>query len=275
MSSTNDEINLLELYQAFKQTKFHNTLRNNIRFFLKNRTWLILFTIIGGTSGYLLERNIPPVYRTDMVVNSIEIDNFTCNQIICAIDTLIQENNIEGLENNGFSKELLSKIEFIYPKQDADSLKMNEPFKIAIYTTNNTQFELLENQIINYLNNTGYPLQIQKEKKELLITEISTLKETLIAIEKMQTRINEYLYSGRGSQTQTTFNPAALIKEKKEINLRLITLENELLNIENFVVLKSFTPRISPETIPKYYPIKMVLLSILIGFIILRLLKTN
>ena len=275
MNSSNDEIDLLKLYQGFKQTKFHKILTYNFSFLLKTNMWIISFFLTGAIIGYLLEKKHPPVYRTDMVVYSKAIDNYTCNQIICAIDTLIKDNNIKELESNGFSKDLLSKIEFIYPELDADTLKMHEPFIIAIYTPNNTQFERLETQIINYLNHTGYPLQIQKEKKELLMTEISSLKETLISIKEMQTRINEYLYSGKGSQTQTAFNPSALISEKKEINLQLITLEHELLNIENFVVLKSFTPRITPEDSEKYYPIKIGLFSIFIGFIFLRLFKRN
>jgi hypothetical protein len=276
MSIKNEEIDLFDLYNAFKKTRFFKGLQNTIDFIFNNNYWFISLLIIGGIGGYFFNNNKTPIYRSEMIADSKLIDNYSCNQIVLALDTLLNDNNYEELKKLGFTKNILREIkrlEFIYPEQGLDSLKMVEPFRIAIYTTNNKNFKVIEKSVISYLNNNSYSLQSQNIKLEQLKEEKSLIHAEIIAIDSMQLLINNYLMSGAKNNMESSFDPSALIKERKNAKMRLHEIDNNILNINNFVVIKSFTPRTSPEVVNNYYIIKFSFLFFIIGGILLRFIK--
>jgi hypothetical protein len=274
MNTENDEIDLTDLYQAFKQTKTHTILSNNISLLLRNSIWVILIVILGGIGGYFLEKSITPIYRSEMIIDSKYLDNYTCNQIISSIDTLIDDNNHIELANEGFDtalSESLKSIQFIYPEQGPDTLKMKEPFRVAAFTTKPNTFSNIESALLQFLfrNKASHKNHISKER--LLIAEKALLTTEILSIDSMSNVLEYFIKSNKTSSK--VFDPASLIKEKKNSQLRLKQIEEEMTNISNFVVLKSFTPRITPEKTNNYYIIKFGILGFILGFLLIKLFR--
>ncbi|PCJ23204.1 MAG: hypothetical protein COA97_12055 [Flavobacteriales bacterium] len=270
----NEEIDLFDLYSAFKKTRFYSSLNKGILFIFDNNIWFALFLIIGAIGGYFIEKNETPIYRSEMIVDSKFIDNYTCNQIVLSLNTLISDGNFSECEKLGLKKEIYSEIrwfEFLYPEQGADSLKMTEPFRIAINTTNNANFLIIEKSLLTYLISTPYSIKNQTTKLDELLVEKEILSNEITALDSMQLLINKSLKAGL--LKENAFNPSSLIKEKKNAQLRLSVIEKEILNINNFEVLKSFTPTNTPIIYKNYYLLKLSLLSFVFGFVVLRLFK--
>lgn len=266
-----DEIDLIDLYNAFKKTKLYKAINNSVHSVLKNKILFLLILISGGVGGYFYEKNLPKIYRSEMITDSKAIDNFTCNQIVSLIDTLLDTQNLEELEKIGFEKNLhseLKKVEFIYPQFGKETLIKTEPFRISVYTSNPNNFELIESSILNYLLNNLYSKKDEERKLALLKSEETELNSELSIIDSTLQLLHNHIASNN--------NPAefaALIREQKNAKQRIEEIKIEILNNNNFVVLNSFTRGGSLVVNKNYYALKFSLLAFFIGFIVLRLFK--
>ena len=270
-----DEIDLVDLFNAFKKTWLFKVLNNSFNFILKNKILLLIFLLVGGVGGYFYEKKQIPVYRSEMVIFSKELDNFTCNQMVSSIDSLLINQNTKELEKFGFTKDLTSeikKIEFIYPQFGKEELLKTEPFRIAVYSSNNKKFELIEKSILGFLLDNPYSKKNQERKLSILKSEASELNSELTIIDSTYQILIQYLNS-RVIDESKQINVADLIKESKNAKQRLSEIEIEIENIDNFIVLNSFTPTDTPLVIKKYYALKFSLLAFFLGFILLRLFK--
>jgi hypothetical protein len=268
-----DEIDLIDLYNAFKKTKLYEVLKNSFNFILKNKVLLLLFLVAGGVGGYFYERNIPPVYRSEMVVYSKGMDNFSCAEIVASLNTLINNQNLEEGKNLSFTKDLhteIDKIEFIYPQYGDEDRIRTEPFRIAVYSSNNQSFELIEASILNHLLNNPYSNKDQNRKLSILKSEKTELNNEIILIDSTLQILKNQLNL---KQDNPEPELAALIKERKNAKQRVEEIKIEIQNNDNFVVLNSFTPSDSPVINKRYFSLKFSILAFFIGFILLRLFK--
>lgn len=267
---TNDEIDLVDIYGAFKKTTTYRILNNAFGLVIGNKIWFIAFILIGVSGGYYLNTKKATLYRSHMLIKSIEINNYVSQNIISSLNLLISEKNFNELNKNGLNKTLSSNIRSIELTPSKIKNEEQSIFKLTVLTYETDSLKQIENALINYLNTSKYSAQLQREnleqynseKKELL-KEINEMDSLSILIKNQLASDQKLIYTASSS----------VYHEKIEAKIRLTELNRMINNSNNYQILNGFTPTNTPEPFKGKYPLKFALISFLLGFIILRIFK--
>lgn len=268
----NGEIDLIDLYGAFKKTATYRILDNSLKLIIRNKILLIAFIIIGTSAGYFLQTKKAPIYKSELLIDSVEIENFVSKDIVTSLNKLFLERNFKELNANGFPNNIAESIISIdcIPSEVKIKNEDQNIFKLEILTLNTDSLKLLESTLINYLNNTTYSAQLKKEnleqysseKKELL-REVNEMDSLSMLIKNQLTSDEKLIYTASSS----------VYHEKIEAKTRLTELNRMINNIENYQLLNGFISTNTPEPNKGKYPLKGGLIAFILGFLILRVFK--
>lgn len=268
----NGEIDLIDLYGAFKKTASYRILDSSLKLITNNKIWFIVFIIIGVSAGYYLQTKKAPVYKSELLIDSVEIDNFVSTNIVTSLNKLFSEKNFTKLNKNGFSKGITESILSIkcVPSEVKIRNEDQNIFKLVVYTLNTDSLMQLESALINYLNNTTYSAQLKREnleqynsEKEELVREVNEMDSLSLLIKNQLTSDEKLIFTASSS----------VYHEKIEAKTRITELNRMINNIDNYQVLNGFIPTNTTEPIKGKHPLKGGLIAFILGFIILRVFK--
>lgn len=273
-----EEIDLTQLYNSFKQTIVYKKLNLLLSFVRSNIIWFAIFLLSGIALGYYVRMKEVPVYKSEMLLKSKYLNNDSSVELIKSLNILYEENNMIELNNVGFSDELvqsIKKIEFVYPEEITDSLKKVEPFKVVVESEQNQLFSSIEDAIFKYLSNNPASLADENKNKEALIAESTELKKKLADLDRMQSLIYQYFYSNREELKGQPMivDPASVLKERRETFARITEIEKELKEVNNYEVIQKMTPKLYPEKKSIKPIVVFPLIFIFLGGFILALIK--
>ncbi|MDG1476823.1 MAG: hypothetical protein P8Q14_06730 [Vicingaceae bacterium] len=268
----NGEIDLIDLYGAFKKTATYRVLNNSLKLITNNKLLFIAFIIVGVSVGYYLQTKKAPVYKSELLIDSAEIDNFVSKNIISGLNKLFSEQNLTTLNKNGFSNGTTQSIISIecVPSQVKIKNEDQNIFKLAVNTLKTDSLIQLESALINYLNNNKYSAHLKQESLTQYNTEILELTAAINELDSARKFIQNHSNS---TQTAIHTSLASISHEKLEAKVRIIELNNLINNIDNYEILNGFTPTNTPEPAKGKYPLKFGLLAFILGFLILRVFK--
>tara|TARA_B100000809_G_scaffold254895_1_gene292680 strand:- start:6165 stop:6980 length:816 start_codon:yes stop_codon:yes gene_type:complete len=268
----NGEIDLIDLYGAFKKTTTYRLLNNAFNLITGNKIWFTAFIVIGLVAGYYLNMNKAPLFKTEMLIESIEINNYVSQNMITGLNSLINEGNYTELEKSGLSEELSSSIQSIETIASEIKIKNEEQniFKLVLLAYNIDSLDQIEKALTFYLNNNDYSAKLKKENLIQFNSEKDELTKEVNELDSINTLLKKQLKS---DQKLIYTSPASISKEKLEANVRIIELDRMIINSNNYHILNGFTPTNSPEPLKGNYPLKCGFLSFILGFIILRIFK--
>lgn len=266
----NGEIDLIDLYGAFKKTTTYRTLSNTYSLIISNKIWFIAFILIGAAGGYYLNTTQAPLYKCEMLVESSEINNYVSQNMIAGLNSLINQKNHTELIKKNINKELSLNIQNIEVIPSKIKNEDQNIFKLILHSYSIDSLKQIENALINYLNNNDYSAKFNKENLDQLVNEKNELLSEVYELDSLNSLMKKQLNS---NQKQIYTSPASISQEKTIAKVRIIELERLILNSNNYHILNGFTPTNSPEPKKGNYPIKGAFLSFLLGLIILRIFK--
>jgi len=270
----NGEIDLIDLYSAFKKTPIYRVLNNAFKLITSNKIWFISFILIGIIAGYILKANKPPLYKSEMVIESKEIDNYVSQNMVSGLNSLIYESNFNELNKIGLDTNLSSAIKSLelIPSEIKVRIKNEDQniFKLALYIYNTDSLKQIETILVNYLNNNTYSTQLKEANLKQYRSEKKELLSEVNELDSINTLIKNQFHS---NQKPIYTSLASISQEKTKSKVRIIELERLIFNSDNYTVLNSFTPTTTPEPVSGKYPLKFALLSFILGFFILRVFK--
>jgi hypothetical protein len=268
----NGEIDLIDLYGAFKKTTTYRLLNNAYNLIVYNKIWFFAFIIIGVAGGYFLKTKQAPLFKSVMLVESVEINNYVSQNIVTGLNSLINEGNINELNKNGLNKTLSSHINSIELIPAKIKIKNEEQniFKVVLHLYNTDSLKQIENALINYLNTSTYSAQLQRENLEQYNSEKKELLREVNEMDSLSMLIKNQLIS---DQKLIYTASSSVYHEKIEAKTRLTELNRMINNSSNYQILSGFIPTSSPEPAKGKYPLKCGFLSFILGFIILRIFK--
>jgi len=270
----NDEVDLIDLYSAYKKTTTYRTAHKAINLILNNNKWFITSIIFGLGFGYYMNTKKAPTFKGEILVESDEIDNYVSENIILGLNTLINDKNFFELEKSGLRKEFYSNIKsikFITPETETNTGNLvKKVFKLELLIYKAEELAQIELGFINYLNNTPYSTRLKTEntiqfnaEKEELLTEIKELNSISILVKNKFKSEQPFIYN----------SPSEISAEKLKAKVRIIQLDKSILNGSNYNILKGFTPSNMPEAATGNYPLKAASLSFILTFILIRIFK--
>ena len=268
----NGEIDLIDLYGAFKKTITYRLLNNAFNLITGNRLWFIAFIAIGITAGYSLSMNKAPLFKTEMLIESVEINNYVSENMITGLNSLINQGNYSELSKNGLSKAIsynIDNIEFI-PAEIIVNTDEKNIFKLELELYDIDSLKQIETILTNYLNNTAFSRRLKEENLDQYNSEIKELLTEIKELDNISSLINTHLKS---DQNLIHTSLSTVPQEKLKAKVRIIELDRMILNSNNYHVLNGFIPTNSPEPLKGNYPLKFGFLSFIFGFIILRIFK--
>lgn len=293
-SSKNEEIDLIKIANGIKRIFI-----SLWEFFVKTiyiikRRWVIflLFTFLGIGAGYGLYRFFRPVYVSSISLSSFILSNDYCADMVENLSEIVKDGTPELLAKRlnieiSAAKEI-TKIEFsnfneklskMY--EDRDTVVLGIPFKIIIYSYNNTVFETIEPALVSYLENNKYALKRKEIRKQNIESLRSKLNNELIQLDTLKKNISANIMP-RGTATGFVFgqpiDPINIYKAGIDMFQNDLDLREELQLIDGIQVVDSFSPRDKPDS-PKLWKTigACVSLMLLFAFIISYRLerKTN
>jgi hypothetical protein len=247
----NEEVDLVHFYHSFKQTFVFKKLILFSNFVRSNKYWFILFLIFGVSIGYFIKRTAIPVYKSEMLLKSRYLNNNSTFELVKTLSVLIEENNKAELNNLGFSDEVvksINKIEFVYPDEITDSLIKQEPFKVVVESNKNQLFPCIGEAIHQYLSKNPASMADENKNKVALVAEISELKKKLVDLDSLQSLIYGYFYSNRKELKSQPMivDPASVLRERRETFAKLVEMEKNLSDINNYIVIQKMKSKLFP-----------------------------
>lgn len=268
----NGEIDLIDLYGAFKKTTTYRLLNNAYNLIAGNKIWFIFFIVAGATSGYYLNVNKAPLFKTEILIESVKIDNYVSQNMITGLNSLISQGNYSELSKIGLSKATahnIGNIEFI-PAEISTNTDEKNIFKLDLELYNTDSLKQIETALISYLNHTTFSARLKKENLDQYNSEKEELLTEIKELDNISSLINTHLKS---DQNLIHTSLSTVPQEKLKAKVRIIELDRMILNSNNYHVLNGFIPTNSPEPLKGNYPLKFGFLSFILGFIILRIFK--
>ena len=217
-----------------------------------------------------------------MTVKSKWVDNRANEDLIQSLAYLISDRNKVELEKIGFSPKDFShiqNIEFVYPylgndkNQIFDSLRRFEPFRIVVYSNEKNNFKKTEKLILSYLENNRQSVVDKENRANRLKETKKSLLTAINSLNNMEQSVNALFLRQSQHALSAIIDPAIVIKEKMNAEIELIKIEEELNTLDNYEVLSSMVPRLSPEYRKDHSMVKFSILFLIIGGILLRSIK--
>jgi hypothetical protein len=196
---------------------------------IQRRLGLFIFCcLLGLVSGYFYYWQKPGYYKTEMIIQSNDLSKKAYHEIVGNLNDLINSRSYAA-----FSSQL--KIDQQIGKQvisiearsitngslNSDtSIRMRDPFKIQLRTSNISSIPVLQNALLSYLKNSPY-LRLIKEGEKKIYTE----KLTFINYEqkRLDSLISDYHKAVAAMKMPTTFynnaiDPAALYQHALKLD---------------------------------------------------------
>jgi len=247
-----EEIDLTQIYKSLKQSNVYKKLVLLLNFVWSTKFWFILFLISGISIGYFIKSSSAPAYKSEMIIKSKYLNNYSSFELINSLNTLIIDKNRVELNKIEFSNELvksINKIEFVYPDEITDSLKKQEPFKVIVESNQNNLLPAIGDAIYNYLSNNPASISNENKSKSALTKEIAELKTKLVDLDSLQALIVDYFYSNRIvlKGQPMIVDPASVLRERRETFSEIVRMEKELNDIGNYIIIQKMTSKFIPE----------------------------
>lgn len=251
-----DELSVFQLL-----VNVYSTIRQNI-------VLLIVCSVFGLIISLSLHYLRPPVYESEMVVDTGLINLPRGTNLVESIQVMIEDKNYDEIANKlNISADLAKHIKKIQSSNifqyvnDEDEIRS---LKILIRVSDNTFFPQIQAGIISYLEEIPYVkerIEIRKaafhENIDFITTkiaQISELQSNIVKLEESQNRSNLIL-----------MDPSESFRIAMELQEQLTYYKRELKLIDNFQVIREFTKTnksASPGTLAS------IALGLFSGFII-------
>ncbi|KOY85550.1 hypothetical protein AD998_04710 [bacterium 336/3] len=252
------------------------------KFFKRRYKLMLIFSIIsvllgwGASSLFILPR-----YFSAMIISSRSLSGSEISGHILTLDDLVKENNKNEFKKlTGIPPETFKTITTIkaipnrdYQKNVEKDIRRDSTMAISVEITDNTQWETLQNGIVNYLENVPYVqkrTKIYKEGQESLLLqiqkEIRSIDSLKKIIEASPSSKNTIILSNSGSIYTEALKLYELERKVKEN----IALGNDIHVIKDFANLQKPKKSSLKETIMLFGGIGFIL-----GFLIALMIELN
>lgn len=298
-----DEIDLVELFsrmgKAIKSffTWLLRLFNGFILLLVRKSLWLFSFSIIGIFFGYLVYKNTPRYYSSEMIARSNAINNSVVINSINLLNNLFENNNYKTLGSYfGITTQNAEKIKSIeafygidvnrdnivdfvdyekkYSPKDTTQKRLTDVFYLKISVYDEAVFKDARDGIKQYLNSNPYLVEYDAVRKKQALSLIEEYKNQIKKLDSLQ----KVQYFEVPSSQKSGSNQMIILneKEKKLYHAEIISLYNNqlglerdlLLNPEPITIIQDFTPLAKVDN-PLIKFLKVWVISFFIlGFII-------
>jgi hypothetical protein len=165
MTNTPEEIDLLYVLRNIGKG-ISNLFKWIFNTTLKQFLVLTLFVLLGIGLGFAVFSIKRPVYRSEMTISHVRLNNDQCYELIHNLSEIVGNNSqvAKTLKLDEASAAQIKKFIFLplnnrYGRIFADSASVITPFKVEVEVYDPSVYDTLETQIMNYLETNEYSVK--------------------------------------------------------------------------------------------------------------------
>ncbi|MFM7429174.1 MAG: hypothetical protein ACKO1F_04665, partial [Flammeovirgaceae bacterium] len=194
-----NEINLITVVNS----SYEKIKKNKKTYFL-----VFLLSYIVSFATYLL---IPPVYETSFVGSSKFLEPQVIETSIINLNGLVKDKQFETISESLKIKPEVSRVLFSLSTEkvmpfNPNQVSTNSYFKIKVEATSTQHVKEIQQAVINYISNSQFVAERNKESENGYIILKGKLEEELVELVKLRNEI----YVGKKNSEYNIMDPSAL-----------------------------------------------------------------